>query len=51
MKAINQCPVQSVDDWSRCVGAAMRQKAGGYCMPLELVKQQDISYFGKASFT
>ena len=44
--AINECAVQSMDDWSRCVGAAIRNKPGGYCMPLDLVKQQDISFSG-----
>ena len=41
--SIGGCRVTSVADWVTCITVAMEEKSIGYCMPLDLLQQQDIS--------
>lgn len=41
---IGGCRVTSVADWVTCITVAMEENnSAGYCMPLDLLQQQDVS--------
>ncbi len=50
MTSISGCRVTSVADWVTCITVAMEEKSTGYCMPLEVVHQQDVSTKSKHTF-
>ncbi|XP_071955506.1 membrane-bound transcription factor site-2 protease-like isoform X2 [Antedon mediterranea] len=39
INALNGCPVNSIEDWSRCMGAIVYYPAPGYCMPIGKLQQ------------
>lgn len=41
--SVGGCRVTSVPDWVTCITVSMQEKSSGFCMPVDLVKQQDVS--------
>ncbi|XP_033112702.1 membrane-bound transcription factor site-2 protease-like isoform X2 [Anneissia japonica] len=39
VNALNGCPVNSIEDWSRCMGAIVYYPPPGYCMPVGKLQQ------------
>ena len=44
---IDACRVTSITDWATCIRVILQEKNNGYCVPLDMVKQQDVSMLGK----
>ena len=43
---MNDCTVNTMKDWAKCVQASISEENSGFCLPIEQVKQQDISIKG-----
>lgn len=40
---ISDCHVKHIADWSACLSESMRDKWTGHCLPLDLIKEMDVS--------
>ena len=45
--SLSGCRVTNMADWVKCIKVSMEEKSNGYCMPTDLVKQQNVAIDSK----
>ena len=43
LTAVDDCLVSSIDSWTHCIGELTRHSQHGYCLPVNVLHQLDIS--------